>query len=125
MVPMSNQNQSEKAAVQFQEQVATVKTHKKVIRPSARPSDHCKDPQEGHQATVKNEFGNIKTHRKVSFSTARFLDSIDFPAPSATSSPVPATRTTRRRPRISIPTYSSYHSYLCYALVQISGFDVM
>ena len=61
MVPMSNQNQSAKAAVQFQEQVATVKTHKKVIRPSARTSDHRQDPQEGHQATVKNEFGNIKT----------------------------------------------------------------
>ena len=73
MVPMSNQNQSEKAAVKFQEQAATV------IGPSARTSDHCQDPQEGHQATVKNEFGNIKTHRKVSFSTARFLDSIDCP----------------------------------------------
>ena len=76
---MSNQNQSEKAAVQFQEQLATVKTHKNVIRPSARTSDHRQDPQEGHQATVKNELGNIKTHRKVSFSTARFLNSIDCP----------------------------------------------
>ena len=76
MVPMSNQNQSEKAAVKFQEQAATVKTHKNIIGPSARTSDHCQDPQEGHQATVKNEFGNIKTHRKVSFSTARFLRNI-------------------------------------------------
>ena len=72
---MSNQNQSAKAAVQFQEQVATVTTHKNVIRPSARTSD----PQEGHQATVKNEFVNIKTHRKVSFSIARFLNNIDCP----------------------------------------------
>ena len=65
--------------MQFQEQVATVKTHKKIIRPSARTSDHCQDSQEGHQATVKNEFGNVNTHRKVSFSTARFLDSINCP----------------------------------------------
>ena len=79
MVPMSNQNQSEKAAVKFQEQAATVKTHKNVIGPSPRTSDHRQDPQGGHQATVKNEFGNIKTHRKVSFSTARFLNSIDCP----------------------------------------------
>ena len=108
---MSNQNQSAKAAVQFQEQVATVKTHKKVIRPSARTIDHRQDPQEGHQATFKNEFGNIKTHRKVSF---RFLNSIDCPGALrnilTTVRPVPATRTTRTRPRISIPTYSSYHS---------------
>ena len=75
MVPMSNQNQSEKAAVKFQEQAATVKTHKNVIGPSARTSD----PQEGHQAIVKNEFGNIKTQRKVSFSTARFFNSIVCP----------------------------------------------
>ena len=76
MVPMSNQNQSEKAAVKFQEQATTVKTHKNVIGPSAGTSDHRQDPQEGHQATVKNEFCNIKTHRQVSFSTARFLRNI-------------------------------------------------
>ena len=109
MVPMSNQNQSEKAAVQFQEQVATVKTHKNVIRPSARTSDHCQDPQGGHQATVKNEFGNIKTHRKVSFSTARFLNSIDCPG-ALRNILTCAGYKDNKRPLVSIPTYSSYHS---------------
>ena len=109
MVPMSYQNQSAKAAVQFQEQVATVKTHKNVIRPSARTSDHRQDPQEGHQATVKNKFGNIKTHRKVSFSTARFLNSIDCPG-ALCNILTCAGYKDNKRPLVSIPTYSSYHS---------------
>ena len=109
MVPMSNQNQSEKAAVKFQEQAATVKTHKNIIGPSARTSDHRQDPQEGHQATVKNEFGNIKTHRKVSFSTARFLNSIDCPG-ALRNILTCAGYKDNKRPLVLIPTYSSYHS---------------